>query len=231
MSKMLFCWELSSKQGRWEGFILCVPSTALLGLLCSADALIVFWHLKSQPHRATWSVFISKRGLSLKYRWACRHGLDDIFIPCNVLRQDVVNDPSCYPTGEPWVPGGRLHSGHSFWACSTELWLSGLPNENPATAAFFLLPGLVLMLSPVCAFNFVCATLILTSFTFCFWVAILPRLGGKAMPPCRCHLLLGYNSKKSKSFWKLTSRRFMDPLLMEWDYSENVRGRYNAAET
>lgn len=67
------------------------------------------------------NVFLSKGGLCLKYRWACQHGLDDIFITCNILQQHVVNDPSPHPTRERWwAPASRLHSQHSFWACSAQ---------------------------------------------------------------------------------------------------------------
>lgn len=79
------------------------------------------------------SVFLSKGGLRLKYRWACQHGPDDSFITCSVLQQHVVNDPSPHPTRELWwAPASRLHSQLSFWACSARSyywrsWLLKIP--------------------------------------------------------------------------------------------------------
>lgn len=92
---------------------------------CSLRAPVLWLHVNSfltSESTAPWShmsVFLSKGGLCLKYRWACQHGLDDSFITCNVLQQHVVNDPSPPPARELWwAPASRLHSQHSFWACS-----------------------------------------------------------------------------------------------------------------
>lgn len=61
MSKVYFPDEyLGSKWGDWKDFISHIPSTALLQAVCSGYVLIVFWHLKSQPHLSHMECFYLK---------------------------------------------------------------------------------------------------------------------------------------------------------------------------